>query len=175
MLTLTVHPTVVTDAPTTNVSATCRDRFGTVDVRTFRQRSCTLCFFYLFGRVGGLRPSSENYTHLVLLNDSAVAERYVVDSADLASLDRVCRQFAGDMGGSVGCSRWLQCCTTADACCRRQLRRAGRRWWMTSTAVAPATCAATWDGFSCWDHTPAGSVVHQQCPEYMPRADVNGL
>jgi len=174
MLTMTVHPTVVIDDAAINASSTCRDRFGTVDVTTYRQRACTLCYFYLFPGVGGLRPSSENYTHLVRSNGSDVAESYVVDSADLASLDHVCRQFAGHMGGSDGCSRWIQCCRKADACCRRQRQRAARRQ-LTSLVDAPASCAATWDGFSCWDVTPAGAVVHQQCPEYMPRAEVAGL
>jgi len=169
-LTVTTHPAVVMDDATRNVSATCRDRFGTVDVDTFRQRACTQCFVYLFAGVGGLLRSSENLTHLVLLNGSAVAERYVVDSVDPESLDRVCRQFARDMGGSGGCTRWIQCCTEADACCQQQRQRAGRRQ-MTSAVSAPASCAATWDGFSCWARTPAGSVVRQQCPEYMTLAD----
>jgi len=173
-LTMTLQPAVVMDDTTAPVSATCRDRFGVIDVDSFRQRSCTLCFFYIFQDVGGVRPSGDNYTHLVRLNGSFVAERYVVDSADPASLDHVCRQFAGDIGGSEGCSRWTQCCTKADECCQRQRRRAGRQH-LTSTASAPAACAATWDGLSCWDRTPAGSVVHQQCPDYMPRADTNGL
>jgi len=174
MLTMTAHPTAVTDDSVTNTSSTCRDRFGTVDVTTFRQRSCTLCYFYLFQSVSSLRPSSENFTHLVLSNGSDVAERYVVDSEDLASLDNVCRQFASDMGGSDGCSRWVRCCMKADECCRRQRRTADRRQQFISL-LAPASCAATWDGFSCWDVTPAGAVVHQQCPEYMPRFEVSGL
>lgn len=171
MLTVMAHPSAITEAATANISAFCRDRFGSVDVVSFRQRACTLCFVYLFPGVGGLLPSSGNYTHLLRLNGSTVAERYVVDSADSASLNRVCRQFVDDMGGSDGCSRWIQCCTKADTCCQRQ-RRISQ---LTYTANAPATCAATWDGFSCWDRTPADTVVHQQCPEYMPRSDLSGL
>ena len=166
-------PSVAMNA-TVNVSAVCRDRFATVDVDTFRQRSCTLCFFYLFKDAGGLAPSRGNYTHLVRLNGSEVVERHVVDGEDPASLDRVCRRLADDMGGVDGCRRWTQCCTTADACCQRQRRRADAAGTHQLT-VAPASCEATWDGFSCWDRTPAGSVVHQQCPVYMYRFDVNGL
>ena len=170
MLTMTVHPTAVEDIVASTVSATCRDRFGRVDVDSFRQRACTLCFVYLFPGVGDLQPSSDNYTHLVRLNGSTEEERYVVDSTDLASLDPVCRQFAGDMGGFDGCSRWMKCCTKADECCRRQRRISGS----PSAAISSTMCSATWDGFSCWGRTPAGSVVHQQCPEYMLRTDVNG-
>jgi len=172
MLTTTVQPTVVMEATATNVTASsCRDRFGSVDVVSFRQRACTLCFVYLFPGVGGLLPSSGNYTHLVRLNGSAVAERYVVDSEDPASLDVVCREFVGGMGGSDGCSRWVDCCTKANTCCQRQRQRTRAMY----TAIAPVRCEATWDGFSCWDSTPADTVVHQQCPEYMPRSDLTGL
>jgi len=171
MLTTTAYQSVVTEGTAANVSATCRDRFGSVDVVSFRQRACTLCFLYLFPGVGGLLPSSGNYTHLVRLNGSIVTERYVVDSADPTSLDLVCRQFNDEMGGTDGCWRWTQCCTKADTCCQRQLRRS----LLMSFAIAAVSCEATWDGFSCWDRTPADSVVHQQCPEYLPRSDLNGL
>lgn len=149
-------------------SASCRDRFGVVDVVSFRQRSCTLCFYYLFPGVGGLMPSKDNYTRLERLNGSDV---YVVDSEEPASLDRVCHLLAGDMGGADGCSRWVGCCAEADACCRRQRRSSPTT---TAGAVASGSCEATWDGFSCWDRTPAGTVVYQQCPVYMERSDVSG-
>lgn len=90
MLMTTLLPTVAADVAA-DVSATCRDRFGVVDVVSFRQRSCALCFFYLFPGVGGLKPASGNYTHLVRLNGSDVLETYWVDAEDLASLDRVCK------------------------------------------------------------------------------------
>jgi len=178
-MTMLVLTTVLPEAVavTTNVSATCRDRFSAVDELSFRRRACTMCFVYLFPGVGALQPSIGNYTDLVRLNGSDVVERYVVDSEDVASLDRLCRHFSGDVGGRDGCSRWTQCCTKASECCRQQRRRSSRSRLAESASVpvvAPAACAATWDGFSCWDSAPAGSVVYQQCPEYMPRADVTG-
>jgi len=97
-----------------------------------------------------------------------VVERHVVDAEDPASLELICRRFGADMRGVDGCTRWTECCTEADACCERQSRRA------ETSSVAPAACEATWDGFSCWDRTPAGSVVRQQCPVYMERSDVTG-
>jgi len=173
-LTVTVHPTVITNDTT---SASCRDRFGSVDVTTFRRRACTLCFVYLFSGVGGLTPSYDNYTSLVRLNGSTVVQRYIVDSADVASLDAVCRQCASDIGGEDGCARWTRCCSKAEECCQRQRHKvAGSRPHETSSdVIALAGCPATWDGFSCWDVTPAGTVVHQQCPQYMLRTELTGL
>ena len=92
---------------------------------------------------------------------------------DLASLDRVCLQLGSEMGGVDGCTRWTQCCSTAGECCRRQRRRTPAT--TISPAGAPASCEATWDGFSCWDRAAAGAVVRQQCPVYMDRSDVTGL
>jgi len=64
------HPTVVGDATAAaaaaaaaEVSETCRDRFGSVDVVSFRRRACTLCFVYLFPGVGNLIPSIGNYNY----------------------------------------------------------------------------------------------------------------
>uniref|UniRef100_A0A8C6WMC2 G-protein coupled receptors family 2 profile 1 domain-containing protein n=1 Tax=Neogobius melanostomus TaxID=47308 RepID=A0A8C6WMC2_9GOBI len=30
--------------------------------------------------------------------------------------------------------------------------------------VSGRLCAAEWDGFLCWEHTPAGGVASQKCP-----------
>ena len=112
------------------------------------------------------------------MNGSDVVERHVVDADDPASLDRVCRRFAGDMGGVDGCRRWTECCSKAGDCCERQRLQAAAAGVTAASAgvdVAPAAeCEATWDGFSCWDHATAGSVVRQHCPVYMDRSDVTG-
>ncbi|XP_022441748.1 calcitonin receptor isoform X1 [Delphinapterus leucas] len=33
-------------------------------------------------------------------------------------------------------------------------------------------CNRTWDGWSCWDDTPAGVLAQQHCPDYFPDFDV---
>ncbi|XP_038175374.1 calcitonin receptor [Arvicola amphibius] len=33
-------------------------------------------------------------------------------------------------------------------------------------------CNRTWDGWLCWDDTPAGATVYQHCPDYFPDFDV---
>uniref|UniRef100_A0A8C8XJ43 Calcitonin receptor n=1 Tax=Panthera leo TaxID=9689 RepID=A0A8C8XJ43_PANLE len=32
-------------------------------------------------------------------------------------------------------------------------------------------CNRTWDGWLCWDDTPAGVLSHQYCPDYFPDFD----
>uniref|UniRef100_A0A8C6EEX6 Calcitonin receptor n=1 Tax=Moschus moschiferus TaxID=68415 RepID=A0A8C6EEX6_MOSMO len=33
-------------------------------------------------------------------------------------------------------------------------------------------CNRTWDGWACWDDTPAGTLAEQHCPDYFPDFDV---
>lgn len=35
-------------------------------------------------------------------------------------------------------------------------------------------CNRTWDGWLCWDDTPAGAITQQHCPDYFPEFDPTG-
>uniref|UniRef100_A0A672M3G4 G-protein coupled receptors family 2 profile 1 domain-containing protein n=1 Tax=Sinocyclocheilus grahami TaxID=75366 RepID=A0A672M3G4_SINGR len=35
-------------------------------------------------------------------------------------------------------------------------------------------CNRTWDGWLCWDDTPAGTYTSQNCPNYFPDFDSTG-
>uniref|UniRef100_A0A671REY5 G-protein coupled receptors family 2 profile 1 domain-containing protein n=1 Tax=Sinocyclocheilus anshuiensis TaxID=1608454 RepID=A0A671REY5_9TELE len=35
-------------------------------------------------------------------------------------------------------------------------------------------CNRTWDGWLCWDDTPAGIYTSQNCPNYFPDFDSTG-
>lgn len=35
-------------------------------------------------------------------------------------------------------------------------------------------CNRTWDGWMCWDDTPAGTFYTQNCPDYFPDFDPTG-
>uniref|UniRef100_A0A8B9MBD1 G-protein coupled receptors family 2 profile 1 domain-containing protein n=1 Tax=Accipiter nisus TaxID=211598 RepID=A0A8B9MBD1_9AVES len=35
-------------------------------------------------------------------------------------------------------------------------------------------CNRTWDGWLCWDDTPAGRITAQNCPDYFPDFDPTG-
>ncbi|KAH6939683.1 hypothetical protein HPB50_020616 [Hyalomma asiaticum] len=59
--------------------------------------------------------------------------------------------------------RWSSCCLAARECCREMLE---------DELSEPATlkdglhCPATWDGWTCYKNTPAGSTVHKPCPAH---------
>ncbi|XP_066210061.1 calcitonin receptor [Saccopteryx leptura] len=60
---------------------------------------------------------------------------------------------------------------------RRRLRDAQERCFKRMQEMPPYQgkgpfCNRTWDGWLCWDDTPAGITSHQQCPDYFPDFDV---
>ena len=57
------------------------------------------------------------------------------------------------------CERWKSCSEHALDCCERQIRMRG--------PIKPGHCPRQWDGYSCWDDTPAGSTVTIKCPAYI--------
>lgn len=40
--------------------------------------------------------------------------------------------------------------------------------------VAGLYCSRNWDGWLCWDDTPAGTYAFQNCPSYFPDFDPTG-
>ena len=42
------------------------------------------------------------------------------------------------------------------------------------TGVAGLFCSRSWDGWLCWDDTPAGSYASQNCPDYFSNFDPTG-
>lgn len=42
------------------------------------------------------------------------------------------------------------------------------------SALLGPFCNRTWDGWLCWDDTPAGKVSVQNCPDYFPDFDPTG-
>ena len=144
----------------------CKDRFGPVDVTTFRRRSCVLCYYYLFPVGRDLRAVPPYYLYLARLNGTSRDRMIEMEPDNATVMAEVCDSLDTD-----GCRRLKTCCRTAIDCCQRQLQQP------TSDAVGEdvqeekePSCISTWDGFSCWDRTPAGSYVRQTCPTYMERA-----
>ena len=147
--------------PPAGLAAQCRDRNGFWEPEVFRLLTCASCYDYLFwdlGRLvalgGWLRPV--NATSPLLPAD--------VNNATLR--DVICQTLDDD-----GCFRWEQCCHAAEDCCTRQ-RRLGP-WEETSynkSHVTTGACPRTWDGYACWDDTPAGTSVFVSCPGFIPHA-----
>uniref|UniRef100_A0A673HB12 G-protein coupled receptors family 2 profile 1 domain-containing protein n=1 Tax=Sinocyclocheilus rhinocerous TaxID=307959 RepID=A0A673HB12_9TELE len=44
----------------------------------------------------------------------------------------------------------------------------------SSSDVTSPYCNRTWDGWLCWDDTPAGTYTSQNCPNYFPDFDSTG-
>uniref|UniRef100_A0A4W5L7Z7 G-protein coupled receptors family 2 profile 1 domain-containing protein n=1 Tax=Hucho hucho TaxID=62062 RepID=A0A4W5L7Z7_9TELE len=47
--------------------------------------------------------------------------------------------------------------------------------WLCVAGGAGLYCNRTWDGWLCWDDTPAGTVTWQNCPNYFPDFDSTEL
>ena len=88
------------------------------------------------------------------------------DPTDQESLDYVC-----DTLDDVECARWIACCEDGVACCQSQLAN--------TNITAPGYCHRTWDGYSCWEDTKAGTEANQSCPEFLafsaPSRKYNGF
>lgn len=168
----------------------CRDRLGFFTPADFSLWTCGFCLQYLF-----VDKPIKVFFHaphrlLVFTNDT----RFPVDTAlpdvdNATYVGKVCN--ALDKAGQ-DCQRWVSCCRTAQACCRRQLAlratpapgEIGGR--MSLGFGAPGVdggggvpedsgyCPATWDGYSCWDATRAGSTVSNNCAGYIEHASTDG-
>lgn len=46
--------------------------------------------------------------------------------------------------------------------------------WQLLSKLPGLYCNRTWDGWLCWDDTPAGVTAYQNCPDYFPDFDVTG-
>ncbi|RUS74828.1 hypothetical protein EGW08_017418 [Elysia chlorotica] len=67
--------------------------------------------------------------------------------------------------------RWLQCCRAAHICCQRQLEQGNSSH--TPDENAKQQCPMTWDGYSCVDATPAGTIAQVKCPPFIASTGVN--
>ena len=195
--------TPMTSLPTPTTS--CRDRFGTVDVISYRRRSCAWCFLYLFKNAPdifelippadqSLRPRNvsglpiDDREIIIEVGDDELVE---LKETTIQTLDELCAYLPGEYDRVRCRNRLAECCRRSGQCCRRQLEqrptndqlRVGlegsaedgdvgvayvERRDVTMTSASPSSsCPSTWDGFSCWDETPAGTEVSQPCPVYM--------
>lgn len=87
----------------------------------------------------------------------------VPDIVNRSVAEQFCRAEGRDR---THCSNWLTCCSEARACCDRQQQQqqmAASRHRNDTTRY----CQRTWDGFSCWDDTPAGTDSAVPCPSFM--------
>ncbi len=126
----------------------CRDSDGLWPRQLFAVRSCFFCYIYIY------RNRSD-----------ASGKPYVVQNIpqphNQTWMDAACADVA--LTGK-DCDRWRDCCQAAERCCDRQLHLQG------VAMETPGYCPKTWDGYDCWDDTPAATIVYSPCPAFIPYA-----
>ncbi|PVD30883.1 hypothetical protein C0Q70_10158 [Pomacea canaliculata] len=149
-----ISTTSATTPTTTRDGGMCRSKSLLLEPRAFELHSCAWCYQYA-ARSDSIRAHpTQPYLYVInnrtsLPSDTAVL---VPDVTNASDVKRVCSTVP-----SAICERWQECCHAARRCCQRQLQ-AGHR--------VNGTCARTWDGWSCWDDTPAGTVEYVTCPTF---------
>ncbi|ELT90748.1 hypothetical protein CAPTEDRAFT_155191 [Capitella teleta] len=142
--------------PSSRSSSMCNDRFGELDLVSFGHRSCSMCYYYLFPRMGKpLVPQQPHAERLIFTNKSLTVDPspIVPDPNNLEAAERVCATLTSDE-----CQRWKDCCVAAENCCIEQLQR---------EVPSGERCQQVWDGFSCFDYAKPGSAMTTPCPTYL--------
>ena len=181
----------------------CRDRSGYfVADSEFNFRTCASCYAYLFPEPPHLiadgmylvqrHTFSENQD---LTTDSSVTKaRYLATNESISDINDdltvsdatgggviadvnsdISRTIICDtLKGGDGCGRWVDCCQSAEQCCRDQLNvRSSASDDHQWTGQSP-TCPITWDGYSCWSKTDAGVTASRTCPTFLPYVSLSG-
>ena len=104
-----------------------------------------------------------------------VQNRTIVGIYEADFHNKTARNFICQFGelDEEGCDRWIKCCQEAENCCQRQLAVTAS---MTTTHQSTYShyCPKTWDGYSCWNDTPAGTTVTQPCPGFLEYSLTSG-
>ncbi|XP_048247536.1 calcitonin gene-related peptide type 1 receptor-like isoform X1 [Haliotis rufescens] len=138
----------------------CRDRYGVLPLPTFKVWSCTMCFSYLFRDQFELRANLPK-PELVAVNGSRYQSgtTFLPDIENNTVVDVICGALNAE-----DCERWTSCCHAALKCCHRQNR-------LPPPDPQGQYCPRTWDGFGCFDDTPAGQKTNIKCPAYIEHSN----
>ncbi len=148
--------TSVTSNQSTELSTSpaqlCRDPDGLWPRQRFIEHSCSMCYSFIY-------PNRLD----------ASGRQYDVPNISEPQNETWMRTVCADVAlTGKDCDRWRDCCLAAERCCDRQLH---------NQAVAmeiSGYCPRTWDGYDCWDDTPAGTIVYSSCPAFIPYASTTG-
>ncbi|XP_062589055.1 calcitonin gene-related peptide type 1 receptor-like isoform X2 [Saccostrea cucullata] len=100
---------------------------------------------------------ANNYRFVANSLNGAFPEGYsiVPDIYNATSISMVCTGLSENE-----CQKWISCSRAARDCCKRQkaaeLSGTGQEFY----------CQITWDGVSCLNATPNGTILNLQCPSY---------
>ncbi|XP_045169747.2 calcitonin gene-related peptide type 1 receptor-like [Mercenaria mercenaria] len=137
----------------------CRDSFGLLNNSIFNVWTCSLCYIYLFPK----EKLKFNYDRTSPgLIDVDVRSGYIrKDASDIKSTEYIC-----DSLDEHECTRWKDCCRSAEQCCQHQRD--------TPLPTKKKFCPRTWDGWGCFDDTDPGDTVKISCPSYIKYGSLQG-
>ena len=146
----------------------CRDRLFDLPVAIFNVFTCSMCYKYLFHFDNQLTPHPSQPWKLVPspfgMDNYSANFSVVADVTNVTSRDFVC-----DALSAEDCTRWMDCCYAAIACCESQLSTPTR-----NLSVSDPFCPRTWDGYGCFGDTEPSSRAYLQCPSYVEHSSITG-
>ncbi|XP_045169425.1 calcitonin gene-related peptide type 1 receptor-like [Mercenaria mercenaria] len=131
----------------------CRDSFGLLNNSIFNVWTCSLCYMYLF-------PTEKLKFNFNRISPGLI-DVDVRNASDLKSTEYIC-----DSLDEYDCTRWKDCCRSAEQCCQHQRD--------TPFPTKKKVCPRTWDGYSCFEDTYPGDTAKISCPSYMKYGDLRG-
>eukprot|EP00106_Octopus_bimaculoides_P013693 XP_014781135.1 PREDICTED: calcitonin gene-related peptide type 1 receptor-like [Octopus bimaculoides] len=132
----------------------CRDRSGTQPFHLYKLITCTMCYYYLF-------PNLNVFHHTLDYNLNVVDSNY--SAAPDVENETAMTQLCGAINDYDRCYLWNSCCLAALKCCQEQHRNIQTFTPNNNTLY----CPPTWDGYGCWNMTPAKTRVFEKCPSYV--------
>lgn len=68
--------------------------------------------------------------------------------------------------------QWRECCKKAAECCIKNsiyltYKQDSEGKLIDDPEKRDRFCPATWDGYSCWPDSPAGSLIEADCPDHI--------
>ncbi|KAG8186923.1 hypothetical protein JTE90_000396 [Oedothorax gibbosus] len=138
-------------------SARCRTERGGdgLSLEEYRLDTCARCYIYLppFAFVSRDRKLRYNLAS-GLLFDTGTNASFPADPGNTSH--PLYDTFASDLFAR----KWIKCCEAALDCCVKMREDPppdqGSLW-----------CPRTWDGWQCWDDTPAGETASSPCQEHV--------
>lgn len=129
----------------------------------YRQTTCTLCYNYLVKSHDKPQFRSSPDAEGICLNHTRRNEIVCPTHENQTTMDYVCSTLS-----TSKCVQWTACCVSAWECCLSHKQE------NTSRRAAVGQCPGTWDGWLCWDRSPAGSVISQACPSFLKYSSADG-
>ncbi|ELU10120.1 hypothetical protein CAPTEDRAFT_219484 [Capitella teleta] len=140
-----------------NATVYCRERDSILPYGTFTLHSCANCYSYLFPIDKELHAHKE---FLFSMNGTLFPHMTLIraDRHNITNKNAICSTLNKDE-----CQRWQSCCQKAEDCCLKTAYNQPDY----DPEHFKETCPRTWDGYGCWEDTPASTTVSMSCPLFI--------